>query len=102
MSDIEISDADARAIAQLHDSAAEGIEGTAGSVPGSVDGGLAAAVLGRILGKLVTDADDLAIAHRGTAGVMRSVADDFYSTDAAVGSAFDQMTTDVDPGGAHP
>ncbi|MBC9732562.1 hypothetical protein [Nocardioides marmotae] len=102
MTNIQITDADARAIAALHESGAEGIEGTAESVPDKVDGGEAAAVLGKILAKLVTDADDLAIANRATAGVMRSVANDYYDTDAEVGSAFADLVADVDPGGAHP
>ena len=102
MSDIRISDADARVVAELHESAAQEVEGVAGSLPGAVDGGLASAVLGEILGELVSHADDLALANRGTAGVLRAVADDFYGTDGEVGVEFERMHADVDPGGRHP
>ena len=102
MSGIRISDADARVVAGLHETGAEGIEGTAPTLPGSVDGGLASGILGTILAQLVSDADDLALANRGTAGVLRAVAADFYGTDQEVGAEFTRMQTDVDPGGGHP
>jgi len=102
LSDVRISDADARVVAALHETGAEGIEGTASALPGSVDGGLASGILGSILARLVSDADDLALANRGTAGVLRAVAADFYGTDQEVGAEFDRMRTDVDPGGDHP
>lgn len=102
MSDVRISDADARGLAELHEAAAEGVEGTAESLPGAVDGGAASAVLSEILAALVSDADDLALANRGTAGVLRAVIADFYGTDQEVGAAFEGMQADVDPGGGHP
>lgn len=101
MSDIAISDADAEAVAGHHDQAAEGIEGTADAVPGSVYGGLASAVLGQILGRLAGHADDLALANRAAAGVMRAVAADFYSTDEGVDTAFTRLQADAGLGG-HP
>ena len=65
MSGIRISDADARVVAGLHETGAEGIEGTAPTLPGSVDGGLASGILGTILAQLVSDADALALAQEG-------------------------------------
>ena len=102
MSDLAISDAAARAVAGLHDDAAAGIEGTASSVPGAVDGGLASAKLSEILKQLATHADDLAIANRGTAGVMRAVANDFFATEDAVAGQFRGLSANVEPEGKHP
>lgn len=99
MTDIAISDADAEAIAGCHDQAAQGIEDTADAVPASVDGGLASAILGQILGQLATHADDLALANRATAAVMRSVAADYFGTDEGVGTAFNDLQEETDLGG---
>lgn len=91
MTDILLTDSDARAIASAHADAATGIESTASSLPGTVDGGLASAVLGNIMGKLVGDADTLAVAHRGTDRLMTAVANDLFATDEAVTEQFNAL-----------
>lgn len=91
MSEIRLEDADARAIAGLHKDAHDGIDGTAGSTPGTVDAGLASARIGEIISLLVTEADDLAVANLMVTNIVNAVADDFYDTDAAVADALHAM-----------
>jgi len=70
-------------------------------VPASVDGGLASAILGQILGQLAGHAGDLALANRVTGAVMRAVVADFYGTDEGVGTAFTELHAETELGG-HP
>lgn len=72
MSDIRITDQVADQIARSHEQAAASLEDAGRSLPpASTDGGEAAAILTRIIGKIVGDCADLATANRATANVMR-------------------------------
>jgi hypothetical protein len=96
MSELRFSADAAEAVRTLHDDAAQGIEDTAGDLPGDVDGGPAAAVLCSILGDLVAGADELALAHRGTSNVLRLVTDDYQTSEAEAQAMFDALRAGLD------
>lgn len=98
MSDLRITPADAEAISGLHGDAADGIEGTASSSPGTVDAGPASAAIAAILARVGLEADDLALVHRGAEELMDQTATDYAATDESVDAAFDQLTEGVPEG----
>lgn len=83
-------------IADGHDAAAEAIDGSAGSAPGSVDAGYGAAHVADILAAVSETAGELALINVGIARLVRDVADDLGRTETEIAAEFDRMER---PGG---
>lgn len=91
MADIAIDLAEAAVIAALHDDAAEAIDDTAASAPSAIDAGIAAELVGAIVGKLASDAADLAVAEGATAALMRQIASRVVATDELAQQRFESL-----------
>lgn len=96
MTDIDIDLAEAAAIAALHDAAAKAIDDTAESAPGSIDAGIASELVGAIVGKLASDAADLAVVEGATAALMRQIATRLVATDELAEQRFDGLAKGAD------
>lgn len=78
----------AAAISAKHERAATTIDDSAGSMPPSVDGGLATAYLARLMAAVASTAGELAILNQAVASQVRDVADALGQTEAAIADEF--------------
>lgn len=92
---LRLDPATAGTVAGRHEAAAEGIDGAAASVPGSVDGGYGAAYLHDIIAAVSETAGEIAVINAGVARLVRDVADSIGLTDDQVGARFDAMKARV-------
>ena len=93
--EIRLGAGTAEEIASGHDAAAALIDGTAGAMPASVDGGAASALLGRILAGVSETAAGIADVSRASALVVRGVDSDVERTEASVASEFRDLTKEI-------
>lgn len=102
MSKLRIDPGDGEQIATLHKDAASGIEETASSLPGSVDAGIASALISDILAQLTEHADQLAIANESVGNMVSSVVKDLDQTDEEAAGPLRRLESTLDAGGKHP
>jgi hypothetical protein len=86
--ELRLGSGTAARLAARHEQAAASITSAAASMPGSVDGGLASALLARIVAGVATTADDLAIVNEASAILVTHVDEALGETDAEVMSGF--------------
>lgn len=98
MSGIEIDRDAASRMARSYRDSSEDLETTLGSLPASVDGGLASEVLADIVARAAEDAAHLAAAGRLIAAVIDATVSDVSATDESVSGTFSsvQMPTGAD------
>ncbi len=93
---LRLDSTSAAKIAGMHDDAATTIDGSAGSMPGNVDGGLGTPYLSDILAAVATTAGELAAVNQAVAGQVRDVVDDMGLTESAVAGQFEAMNEDLE------
>lgn len=102
MSKLRIDPGAGKQIATLHKDGASGIEKTASSLPGSVDAGIASALISDILAQLTEQADQLAIANQSVGNMVNSVVEDLGQTDEETAVPLRGLKSSLNPGGDHP
>lgn len=102
MSKLRIDPGDGEQIATLHKDAASGIEKTASSLPGSVDAGIASALISDILAQLTEQADQLSIANESVGNMVSSVVKDLDQTDEEAAGPLRRLKSSLNAGGEHP
>ncbi len=93
MSEVRVPPDTLDAIRGLLDTAATGVEETAGSAPTAVDGGDMTPLLTAMLSKLVDNAATMSEGLTATSSQVGATEADFWTSDSSVGSTF--------AGGAH-
>ncbi len=93
---IQLSEETEEQLAELHEDAAAGITGLAGSVPTAVDGGHGTADVLAIIAAVVATADDIALVNEAAAAQVRAVGQELGTTDDQVASGFDAMEVTVE------
>lgn len=96
MSELRVSPATVGAIRGFLDSAAAGLEETAGSAPAGLDGGEMTPLLTAMLSRLVDSAATMSEGLTLVGGQVGETEADFWASDSAVSSTFSAGSARVD------
>lgn len=88
MNDVQMELEIIEQMANRHRMAAEDLESVLATIPPSVDGGVASAVIASIVAKLATRADDLATVSRVAGVVLGEIVADTRRTDESAAEGF--------------